>query len=67
MIARCSKRLDFSPAHPESAKTASSPKAAASEEARPALRYVELLSAAKTLDIDYNTLLTKLRKYGLAT
>ena len=60
--AGCSKRPDFSPAHPWRAETRLVPnKAAASEEARRTLRYVELLSEARTKLADVFSILLKIR------
>ena len=56
--AGCSKRPDFSPAQPRRAKTRrSAGKAAASEEARHTLRYVEPLSEARTKLADFFSIL----------
>src|SRR5437879_13925528 len=53
-LAGCSKRPDFSPARPRRAETRLVPsKAAASEEARRTLRYVEPLRAARTKLADF--------------
>jgi len=57
----CSKRLDISPAQPRRAKTRlSAGKAAASEEARRTLRYVEPLSEARTKLADFFSILLSL-------
>ena len=54
----CSKRPDFSPTQPRRAKTRLVPsKAAASKEARRTLRYVELLSDARTPLADFFSIL----------
>ena len=56
--AGCSKRPDFSPAQPWRAETRLVPsKAAASEEARRTLRYVEPLSDARTTLADFFSIL----------
>jgi hypothetical protein len=56
--AGCSKRPDFSPAQPWRAKTRLVPsKAAASEEARRTLRYVEPLSDVRTPLADFFSIL----------
>ena len=56
--AGCSKRPDFSPAQPWRVETRLPPsKAAASEEARRTLRYVEPLSDARTKLADFFSIL----------
>src|SRR5438874_13521275 len=60
--AGCSKSPDFSPTQPWRAKTRLVPsKAAASEEVRRTLRYVEPLSDARTLLADFFSILLRLR------
>ncbi len=59
--AGCSKRPEFSPAQPRRAKTRrSAGKAAASEEARRTLRYVEPLSDARTTLAGFFSILLRL-------
>jgi hypothetical protein len=57
-LAGCSKRPDFSPAQPWRAETHLVPStAAASEEARRTLRYIESLSDARTKLADFFSIL----------